>query len=81
MLSASLFRDFWLVVQVPENGLLVFQSPAVTANVEHLAFVHKAVHHCSGDHVVTEGLSPVIEAFVGDDNQGRLLVKVRDQLE
>ena len=63
------------------DGLVVFKTVAVTGHIDDFTMVNQAVKDSSGNGGVTEERGPLIEAFVGGDDEGGSLGEIRDKGE
>lgn len=64
-----------------ENLLSVSESVGVVGEGEDLAFVSKAVEKHGGKDGIAKEVSPAIEALVGGNDNGGILVELGDELE
>lgn len=60
---------------------MVAHPVAVAADVDDMAVVHEAVDERSGHDFIAQYIAPFLEAFVGGEDRGGMLVATVDELE
>lgn len=66
---------------VIKNLLAVSEPVGIVSEGENLAPVSEPVEESGGEDGITEEFSPAIEALVGGNDDGGILVELRDELE
>lgn len=64
-----------------KNLLAVSEPVGIVSEGENLAPVSEPVEESGGEDGITEEFSPAIEALVGGNDDGGILVELRDELE